>query len=152
MGRKRLHRAHPVTTPPPNGRFSEDLHRALTQARQLYVATERKDGSRSTVSPVWFMYDGSAVHFTTAPGSWKARRAAHGGTLHVWVGRKDGPYWTGVMTLGRDPALAERMRPVYRKRYWLAWLGLVCPSGARVTAGKSLVVSVRPRASGDTAS
>lgn len=112
------------------------------------MATERKDGSCSAVSPVWFMYDGSAVHFTTAPGSWKAKRAARGGTLHVWVGRKDGPYWTGVMTLQRDPALAERMRPVYRKRYWLAWLGLVCPSGARVTAGKSLVVSVTPRASG----
>ena len=152
MGRRRLHRADPVTTPPQNGRFPEDLHRELTQARQLYVATERKDGSRSTVSPVWFMYDGSAVHFTTAPGSWKAKRAARGGTLHVWVGRKDGPYFPGVMTLRRDPALAERMRPVYRKRYWLAWLGLVCPSGARVRAGKSLVVSVRPRTSGDTPS
>jgi hypothetical protein len=152
MGAERLHRADPLTTPPPNGRFSDDLHRALTQARQLYVATERMDGSRSTVSPVWFMYDGSAVHFTTAPGSWKAKRAARGGTLHVWVDRKDGPYWTGVMTLQRDPALADRMRPVYRRRYWLAWLGLVCPSGARVAAGKSLIVSVTPRASGGTGS
>ena len=148
MGVDRLHRADFLATPPQNGRFPEDLHRALTQARQLYVATERKDGSHSAVSPVWFMYDGSAVHFTTAPGSWKAKRAARGGTLHVWVGRKDGPYWTGTMTLQRDPALADRMRPVYRKRYWLAWLGLVCPSGARVTAGKSLIVSVTPRASG----
>jgi hypothetical protein len=144
MGADRLHRADPVTTPPQIGRFPEDLHRALEQARQLYVATERKDGSRSTVSPVWFMYDGGAVHFTTAPGTWKAKRAARGGTLHVWIGRKDGPYWTGVMTLQRDPALAERMRPVYRRRYWLAWLGLVCPSGARVRAGKSLIVSVTP--------
>jgi len=152
MGRRRLHRSHPVTISPPNGGFPEDLHRALEQARQLYVATERKDGSRSTLSPVWFMYDGSAVHFTTAPGSWKAKRAARGGTLHVWIGRKDGPYWTGVMTLQRDPVLADRMRPVYRKRYWLAWLGLVCPSGARVTAGKSLIVSVTPRPSGGTAS
>jgi hypothetical protein len=98
------------------------------------------------MTPVWFMYDGSAVHFTTAPDSWKAKRAARGGTLHVWVGRKDGPYWKGAMTLQRDPALAERMRPVYRKRYWLAWLGLVCPSAARVAAGKSLIVSVTPLA------
>ena len=144
MGAQRLHRAHPSMLSPQKGPFPADLHRALEDARQLYVATERKDGSLSTVAPVWFMYDGSAVHFTTAPGSWKAKRAARGGTLHVRVGRKDGPYWKGTMALQRDPALAERMRPVYRKRYWLAWLGLVCPSGARVTAGKSLIVSVTP--------
>ena len=86
------------------------------------------------------MYDGAAVYFTTAPGSWKAKRAARGGRLHVHVGRKDGPYWTGTMALVRDPTLAERMRPAYRRRYWLAWLGLICPSGASVAAGKSLIV------------
>ncbi|HWP66871.1 MAG TPA: hypothetical protein VNO26_13250 [Candidatus Limnocylindria bacterium] len=135
-----------MTDSPPNGLFPEHLHRALSEARQLYVATERKDGTESAVSPIWFMYDGSAVYFTTAPGTWKAKRAARGGVLHVRVGRKDGPYWKGVMRLVRDPALAERMRPVYRRRYWLAWLGLVCPSGAQVAAGKSVIVRVTPAA------
>ena len=144
MGVKRLHRADPSMISPQKAPFPEDLHRALGEARQLYVATERKDGSLSKVAPVWFMYDGDAVHFTTAPGSWKAKRAARGGTLHVWVGRKDGRFWKGRMTVQRDPDLADRMRPVYRKRYWLAWLGLICPSGASVRAGKSLIVSVTP--------
>jgi len=129
---------------PPKSPFRSDLHQALEHARQLYVATERKDGSRGTVSPIWFMYDGTAVYFTTAPGSFKAKRAARGGTLHVRIGRKDGPYWRGTMALVADPALADRMRPVYRSRYWLAWLGLICPSGARVAAGKSLIVRVVP--------
>jgi len=144
MGAKRLHRAGPSMISPQKAPFPADLHRALEGARQLYVATERKDGSLSAVAPVWFMYDGDAVHFTTAPGSWKAKRAARGGTLHVWVGRKDGLFWKGTMTLQSDPDLADRMRPVYRKRYWLAWLGLICPSGAQVRAGKSLIVSVTP--------
>jgi len=129
---------------PPKSPFPRALHDALAEARRLHVATERKDGSRSAVAPVWFMYDGEAVYFTTAPGSWKAKRAARGGALHVHVGRKDGPYWKGTMTLERDPALAERMRPVYRRRYWIAWLGFFCPSGARVAAGKSLIVRVTP--------
>ena len=54
---------------PPQSPFRPDLHAALEQARQLYVTTERKDGSPSAVSPIWFMYDGAAVYFTTAPGS-----------------------------------------------------------------------------------
>jgi hypothetical protein len=36
------------------------------------------------------------------------------------------------------------MRPIYRRRYWLAWLGLICPSGRRVAAGKALIVRVTP--------
>ena len=128
----------------PKRPFPRELHDVLLQAHQLYVATERKDGSRSAVAPIWFMYDGEAVYFTTAPGSWKAKRAARGGALHVRVGRKDGPYWKGTMTLERDPALAARMRPAYRRRYWIAWLGLFCPSPARVAAGRSLIVRVTP--------
>lgn len=121
-----------------------ELRAALEHARQLYVTTERKDGSPSPVSPIWFMYEGDAVYFTTAPGTFKAKRAARGGVLHVRVGRKDGVYFKGVMTVVRDPTLAERMRPVYRRRYWLAWLGIVCPSGARVAAGKTVIVRVTP--------
>lgn len=132
--------------PPPPSTFPADLDAALRAARQLYVATERKDGSRSSVAPIWFFYDGEAVYFTTAPGSWKAKRAARGGTLHTRVGRKDGLYWRGTMSLVPDPALADRMRPVYRRRYWLAWLGLICPSGAQVAAGKSTIVRVVPAA------
>jgi hypothetical protein len=129
---------------PPHSPFPPEVHRALEENRQLYVATERKDGSRSAVSPIWFMYDGAALYFTTAPGSFKAKRAARGSILHVHVGRANGPYFRGIMAALRDPALAARMRLVYRRRYWLAWLGLVCPSPARVTAGKTLIVRVTP--------
>jgi hypothetical protein len=146
MCQSRLHGRAPAMSAPPENPFPRALHDALEAARELHVATERKDGSRSAVAPIWFMYDGGAVYFTTAPGSWKARRAARGGVLHVHVGRKDGPYWKGTMTLERDPALAERMRPVYRRRYWIAWLGFFCPSAARVAAGKSLIVRVTPAA------
>jgi hypothetical protein len=124
--------------------FPPDLQRALEKSRQLYVATERKDGSLSSVSPIWFMYDGDAIYFTTAPTSFKAKRASAGRALHVRIGRKDGPAFVGRMSLVRDPALAERMRPLYRRRYWLAWLGFFVPSGKRVEAGKTVLVRVAP--------
>ena len=124
--------------------FTPDQAAALERARQLYVATERADGTRSGVSPIWFMHDGGALYFTTAPGTWKAKRAARGGIVHVHVGRPDGIYLRGRMTLLSDPAVAARMRPVYRRRYWLAWLGLFCPSPERVGAGKTVIIRVVP--------
>ena len=37
-----------------------------------------EDGTQSSVAPIWFMYDGDAVYFTTTPESHKAKRIAHG--------------------------------------------------------------------------
>ena len=48
--------------------FSPEVARALATAKELYVATERQDGTLSKVAPIWFMYDGQGVYFTTAAG------------------------------------------------------------------------------------
>jgi PPOX class probable F420-dependent enzyme len=124
--------------------FSPEVAEALKTAKNLYVATERKDGSLSKVSPVWFMFDGEAVYFGTLPTSWKARRIRQGSPLHVWVGRSDGPHFVGAAELLADPALAERMAPVYSQKYWIAWLGLFRPNPERVRAGKTVLVKVHP--------
>lgn len=124
--------------------FDQDVRSALEGAKNLYVATERKDGSRSEVSPIWFMWDGEAVYFTTVPTSWKAKRVQLGRPVHVNVGSKTGPYFKGRGTIVTDPAVAERMAPVYTGRYWIAWLGLFRPDPARVRAGKTVIVRVVP--------
>ncbi len=122
-----------------------DVEHALRTEKQLYLATRRADGTPSSKSPVWFMYDGDAVYFTTEPSTYKARRIAKGSDVLVWVGSETGPYFEGKGELLRDPAVAERMAPVYNQKYWIAWLGLFRPRPERVRDGKTLIVKVVPR-------
>ncbi len=124
--------------------FAPDVTEALRTSKEIYVATKRKDGSLSKVAPVWFMFDGEAVYFTTAPGTHKARRIKRGSPLYVWVGRADGPHFVGRAELVNDPELAARMAPVYTQKYWIAWMGLFRPNPDRVRAGKTLIVKVSP--------
>lgn len=126
--------------------FSPDLDALLRSADYLYVATRRADGSLANKVPVWFTYDGDAVYFTTAPGSYKAKRIRKGSPLHVWVGAPDGPAFTARAELVGDPAVAERMAPAYNQKYWIAWLGFFRPRAERVRSGKTLIVRVQPAA------
>jgi hypothetical protein len=128
-------------------RFSPEVTTALETSKEIYVATQRKDGSLSKVVPVWFMYDGDAVYFATLPTSYKAKRLKKkGGPLYVWVGAADGPHFVGQAEISTDPELAARMAPVYAKKYWIAWLGLFKPNPERVRSGKTVIVKVRPPA------
>ncbi len=126
--------------------FSPEVVTALQGSKEIYVATKRHDGTISKVVPVWFMFDGDAVYFATLPGSHKAKRIKKGSPLYVWVGSADGPHFIGPAELVTDPAVAERMAPVYAKKYWIAWVGLFKPNAERVRAGKTVIVKVRPPA------
>ena len=124
--------------------FQPDVVKALETSKNLYVATKRKDGSMSAKAPIWFMYDGNAVYFSTAPESHKAKRIAKGSPLYVWVGAENGPHFVGKAELVRDPAVAAMMGPVYDKKYWISWLGFFRPRPERVAAGKTVIVKVVP--------
>lgn len=126
--------------------FSPEVTAALQSSKEIYVATKRADGTMSKVVPVWFMYDGEAIYFTTLPTTYKAKRIEKGSPLYVWVGSADGPHFVGPAEILRDPELAARMAPVYAKKYWIAWLGLFKPNAERVRSGKTVIVKVRPPA------
>jgi PPOX class probable F420-dependent enzyme len=126
--------------------FAPDVTNALRTSKQIYVATKRADGTRSKIVPVWFMYDGDAIYFATGPNSYKAKRIRRGSPLLVWVGSSDGPHFEGRAELSSDPELAARMAPVYKKKYWIAWMGLFVPDPERVRSGKTVIVKVSPPA------
>jgi len=128
--------------------FAPDVQEALKTSKQLYVATRRADGSTSQMAPIWFMFDGDAVYFTTTPDSHKARRIAKGSPLLVWVGSSQGPHFVGHGEIIRDPAQAERMAPVYDQKYWISWLGLFRPRADKVRDGTTVIVRVTPVAGG----
>jgi PPOX class probable F420-dependent enzyme len=124
--------------------FPPDVRQALATAKNLYVATKRKDGSTSKASPIWFMADDDAVYFTTTPTSYKAKRIAKGSPVLVWVGSEQGPHFVGKAEIVRDPAVAEKMAPAYDQKYWISWLGFFRPRADRVRDGKTLIVRVTP--------
>ena len=124
--------------------LSSEVEAALKTENYLYVATRRLNGEWSTSAPVWFMYDGEAVYFTTAPTTHKAHRIHRGSPVRVWVGKKDGPFFEGEARFVKDRAVVERMAEVYTQKYWLAWLGFFRPRPRRVSSGKTLVVKVTP--------
>jgi PPOX class probable F420-dependent enzyme len=128
--------------------FQPDVRQALATAKNLYVATKRQDGTTSKVSPVWFMVDGDVIYFTTVPTSYKAKRIAKGSPVLVWVGSEQGPHFVGKGEILRDPALAERMAPVYDHKYWISWLGFFRPRADRVRDGKTVIVRVTPLPAG----
>jgi PPOX class probable F420-dependent enzyme len=127
-----------------SAQFPSDVRAALESSKNLYVATKRKDGSTSKVSPIWFMTDGDALYFTTVPTSYKAKRIAQGSPVLVWVGSENGPHFVGKGEVLRDPALADKMAPAYDRKYWISWLGFFRPRADRVRDGKTVVVRVTP--------
>lgn len=110
---------------------------ALKRSDLIYVATRRKNGSLSEISPIWFMYDDGKLFFTTEPDSWKAKRIAAGSPLYIWVGAEDGPFVEGRAEPVTDPALVDRMGAAYADKYWIAWMGLFKPRSSRVSSGKT---------------
>jgi general stress protein 26 len=122
----------------------EEIVNALKTESYIYVATKRLNGEWSTAAPVWFMYDGEGLYFTTAPSSRKAHRIHRGSPVKIWVGTRDGPSFEGKAQFVKDGALAQRMGKVYSDKYWIAWLGFFRPRPARVGSGKTLLVKVTP--------
>jgi general stress protein 26 len=126
--------------------FAPSVDAALRTAKEIHVATQREDGTQSSAAPVWFMYDGEAIYFSTGATSHKARRLRGGGPVYVAVGGENGPSFEGQGTLVSDPQLIENMGRHYRDKYWIAWLGFFVPRNSRVSAGKTVIVKVVPRA------
>ena len=124
------------------GTVSPKTKELLQSSSYIYTATQRRSGETSESVPIWFMWDGERIFFTTSPESWKARRIARGSPLFINVGSKDGPKLTGKATKVTDPALIDRMGQAYNDKYWIAWMGFFRPRSDRVTSGKTVAYVV----------
>ena len=128
---------------PARAALSTAVEQSLKQADVIYIATRRKDGSLSTIKPVWFYYQGDGkLFFTTSPDSWKAKRIKAGSPLYIWVGAEDGHFVEGRAEPTTDQALIDKMGAAYSQKYWIAWLGFFKPRSDRVTDGKTLAYEV----------
>jgi len=128
----------------PGARFPADVVAQLNQSKEIYVATVRKNGTRSAAVPVWFAFMDDAIWFTTGPESHKGRRVQKGSPMFVSVQGKDGPFITTKAEVVKDGAIAERLGELYSKKYWIAWLGFFRPSRARNESGKTILLRLTP--------
>lgn len=135
--------ARPAMAEQPAG-FPPAFVAQLASATQIFVATERKDGKRSQVVPVWFGYMDNALWFTTAPDSNKAKRVTRGSPMYVSAQGKDGPFIKTKAEIIKDGALADRLGEIYSQRYWIAWAGFFRPSRARNESGKTVLLRLTP--------
>lgn len=124
--------------------FPADFVERLGQVGEIYVGTQRKDGSRSDVVPVWFAYVDGAVWFATNPSSVKARRVKAGSPVYVSASGADGPFVESKAEVANDPAMAARLGELYSDKYWLAWVGYQRPSRERLEAGEIILLKLTP--------
>ena len=130
------------------GDLSDSVKTALNTQKLISVATQRSNGEWGRAAPIWFMYDGEAVYFITAPKSYKARRIRKSSPVQVWLDEKSGPAFIGESKVVTDTATLDRINAAYKRKYWTAWLTYwAMPLAGRVEAGKMVAVQVMPAVS-----
>ena len=117
----------------------------LARAKEIYVATERKDGSRSGAAPVWFGVVDNAIYFATKSDSNKARRIGRGSPAWVSVQGKHGPFIKLHASVVKDPVIADRLGEIYRKKYWTAWAGFFRPGAGKISDGSNVLIRLAPQ-------
>jgi hypothetical protein len=124
--------------------FPPDFVARLNQVGEIHVGTQRKDGSRSDVVPVWFAYVDGAIWFATKPSSVKAQRVKAGSPMYVSASGADGPFIETKAEIVNDTAMATRLGEIYSSKYWLAWFGYQRPSRNRLEEGKIILLKLMP--------
>jgi general stress protein 26 len=124
--------------------FPPEFMNKLNQEKQIYVATERKNGTRSTAAPVWFGVIDDAIWFATLTNSYKAKRVKRGSPMYISLEGKDGPFTKAKAEIVRDGAMAQRLGEIYSRKYWIAWLGMFRPSREKIESGKNVLIRLTP--------
>src|SRR5512143_2045987 len=93
--------------------FPPEFVAQLDKVKEIYVATERKDGARSKPVPVWFGYMDNALWFTTGPDSHKGKRVQRGSPMYVSAQGAGGPFIKTKVEIIKDGTAAERLGEIY---------------------------------------
>lgn len=117
----------------------------LARAKEIYVATQRKDGTQSSAAPVWFGVLDNGIYFATKSDSHKAKRIGRGSPAWVSVQGKHGPFIKMNATIVNDPALADRLGELYEQKYWIAWAGFFRPGAGKIEDGSNVLIKLTPQ-------
>ncbi len=133
-----------VSVAEPQPHFPAEFLSQLQRSKEIYVATQRKDGKRSAATPVWFGVLDDTIWFATRTGSYKAKRVRRGSPVFVSAKGKDGPFIETRAEISNDGAMADRLGTIYAQKYWRAWLGMFRPGHEKIAAGTDVLVHLTP--------
>lgn len=98
------------------------VRKALEEAKYVYIASERKDGSWSRAAEIWFLFHEGSVYVGTPPTSWRAKRIRWGRPrARIAVGKSDGPVFCARGQIVSDRAVIEKLLEVFPKKYADRW-------------------------------
>ena len=104
------------------GKLTPDLAKALSEARYVYIQSERKGGEFSKPAEIWFFVDGGVVYVGTRPTSWRVKRIKAGRPrAHIAIGSPQGPSFEATGKLVKDPALEAKLMAAFAKKYPEGW-------------------------------
>lgn len=124
--------------------FPAEFVERLNEVKDIYVGTQRKDGSRSSVVPVWFAYIDGAIWFASKPTSHKVKRVRNGSPIYVSASGESGPFVQTTAQIVNDAEVADRLGEIYSQKYWLAWIGYQRPHRDRLEAGEIVLLKLTP--------
>lgn len=98
------------------------VRKALEEAKYVYIASQRRDGSWSRSAEIWFLFHQDSVYVGTPPSSWRAKRIRWGRPrARISVGKPDGPVFCARGQIVSDRAVIEKLLDVFPKKYAEGW-------------------------------
>ena len=104
------------------GKLTPDLAKALSEARYVYIQSERKGGAFSKPAEIWFFVDGGVVYVGTRPTSWRVKRIKAGRPrARIAIGSPQGPSFEATGKLVKDAAVEAKLMAAFAKKYPDGW-------------------------------
>jgi hypothetical protein len=126
--------------------LTPELERALSEARYVYIQSERKSGQFGKPAEIWFFVNGGTVYVGTRPTSWRVKRIKAGRTrARIAVGSPQGPSFEATGKLVRDPAIEAKLMASYATKYPEGWPRHAESFRAGFRTGERVLVAYTPR-------
>jgi len=128
------------------GKLTPDLAKALSEARYVYIQSERKGGEFSKSAEIWFFVDGGVVYVGTRPTSWRVKRIKAGRPrARIAIGSPQGPSFDATGKLVKDAALEAKLMAAFAKKYPEGWATHADNFRDGFRSGDRVLVAYTPR-------
>ncbi|HEV7732847.1 MAG TPA: hypothetical protein VGR62_11820 [Candidatus Binatia bacterium] len=128
------------------GALGPELQKALTDAKYVYIQSERRSGELSKPAEIWFFDEGGVVYVGTRPTSFRVQRIKAGhAKARIAVGTPGGPSFEATGKLVKDTALEGRLMAAFAKKYPDGWARYADGFRDGFKSGDRVVVAYTPR-------
>lgn len=111
-----------AAVPVPAKDLAPTFQKSLAEAKYVYIASQRKDGSFGAPAEIWFFTHEGRLWVASPPTAWRVRRIKAGRTAaKIAIGTPDGPSFDATGTVVMDAAVSALMFEAFAKKYPEGW-------------------------------